>query len=257
MENQKGKIEIIDASLLVAGLSALSYLIVYQFEKSYLRYFGFTDLGLISISISNLVSVLSITFLVVFFTVTVYHGVLANLRIVDHPILKVASRNLHLFFGIGFLYIALGHDYLSTILILLALLLSLLYIVPIFTYSRIKGYKNKLNEMMNRYENSKKIQFSNFVQMLLKGDLFSLLVTIIFCYWLATMLGTYSAKSQNEYYVTEVKNVEYAVIRMYSSENALLIPTKNKKSSSTEFLFLKLVGDNENQFVIRKKKLRF
>ncbi|AZV60315.1 hypothetical protein [Peribacillus frigoritolerans] len=253
-KESKENINWLDSSILIALVTALGYYVAYSYKKGFLGYYGITDVFLNQISITSVILSISIMSSSIFSAYTFYLNAIAIFKNENNPLVIIFKNYFVPLLTIVFFSIPFFKGNLVYIFFLTLFIIVWLYIIPIFTYWKVKGYSNKLRKKLDKRDPDG-FTLEKFLWLVKSVPSVKFMVVIsIFLLGssVANLFGNSKAKSKTEYMLIEKKGGEYLVIEN-SGDNFIIAPLNSKnKTIKQEFLMIDIKSDIDKPTIYKK-----
>jgi len=228
---------IVDASVLIALLSALGYFVAYSYKQGYMHYYGVNEVLLSQINLSHVLLAMSGIGTSIFSFYSLYFNIDYLLPDIKNPIWKQFRYRIFLPVIIFGLIMSLSPDWTTFKVFgtVLLLWIAFVYGFPFLSYSEVKGYKNKLSKQI-QYDDKNRLTANRFMSIWRNSfskRIFSILSLFFICYYFANTFGLSQAEKQEEYLLLKDKNKEFLVLDT-DGDNFIIAPVNLKKRQIEE-----------------------
>lgn len=249
---KKERSSVLDASIFITLATGLLYLLVYQYEITYIKNFGLDDFGIVTVSFSNFIKIASKIVIIFMVYAVMYITVILNLMYRTHPYAKLAFEYHAFFIMMLVLYFIQFKDNFFYFSVFFGSILLFIISVSCWNYRHIKGPKNKVEA----YLNNKVINLSDIVHLISTSNVAKFVVLVVFLSFslsIVSFLADTDTKNQTTFYVTEFKGESFVMIYA-GNEKLLLAKFDIKTNTYTEEVIVVNVVSN-NDITMKFKKL--
>ena len=208
----------LDKTFLIAAIPFLTYSVNYAFEYAYLRTYNVSP-QFINISLNTLLS--TCLYLLVFsffsyFLISYLYMIYPHEFLISVHFFKKMHKNTLLIFSFLLFFLTLSAGFLGSMFVFLSLLL-VTFVIPIFTFIKIKGYKNKLITQIKENNNPHTARFSQIIINNIGMTNYLLISAYLLIVSGALLMGQGQAVNKSTYLVS-LKKPYIAVIRIYNDK---------------------------------------
>lgn len=243
-ENVGEKNGLFDSAILIAVITAIGYYLAYSYKKGYLSYYGVPENTINRVDIINIIVASTALFAILVVLISVYVNTNTIFYGVSHPVAIVFKNKIMPLIILWLLFINIMSDLILVWSIMILIWITWIYISPIFRYSSIKGYKNKLQKVAETNKDNglmKKIR--EFFKSKSLSKYILLLLLTGFLGNVVTLIGTEEAKKERGYIIVEVEDVTYIVLDV-AGDDYLITPYDEKTNSiKSKFSIVEIKSD--------------
>ena len=255
-KKEKKSHNLIDSTILIALVSALGYYMAYSYKEGYLTYYGITEVFYNQISLITLIySVSEKVGMVIFFLFAIFSFVNVTFSEVKSSILIVFRDIFTPIFILLNIIILFTDANIFILLLISIILLFCLYTFPFIIYWKVKGYKNKLEKMLKRFQhlNIRIILSTIKEKPLLKYELLAILFILL--PGLASKAGDVTAQFQEDYLMIDYNGESYLVINNVE-DNFIISPFDiESKSVKMEYIVIENKSDFSEPIIFKRVKV--
>lgn len=247
---------------MLAVLSALGYIVAFQYQVGYRTYFGLKDPYFLSIDTSKIITSIFIVGTIVFTTFVLYSLTFTLLNKFHQNVFIYIflNRLLNWIFSISLLQIYIGFKYWSIGLSIFTLCAFYYYVIPVFPalyYGNISEYFHSLEERVNKYKRQNRE--SSFVASWKKSNFLKVFHTIfifLLSFAVATAVGNYKAKNKESFLVVNINDKDYVVLDSFNN-NIIIAPLdKNKNTFEKAYTVIEYKSKMEKPLNFREKHFK-
>ena len=228
-EKKKANLLLSDAILAII-IPVAGYYVAYQYELGRAGYFGISG-SLVEVGLTNVLQVIVYLF-ASYLLILGYLGHKENLAIAKSPVLRAFSlifMPLLIILGL-IIYVARAGALLFMLLGFATLLIFAVFVFPLISQRRVKGYKNKLAEQMKGNQGSDSNDSSLLGGYRRKYGLriYAAIIVAIFALIYMSFFGSVVARNQSSFEVL-ASTPELVVLARYSSRLVCAEVDREKK----------------------------
>jgi hypothetical protein len=247
-----------DTGLLIGVLTALGYFVAYSYQKGYLSFFGITEVFLSQITIVNVIISISVVGTALFLGITAYDGFIKVIPESNNPFWQVLKKSFLPYLFWALITAPLTIVYLKIVLYVLAGILVLLYIIPIFTHWNVKGYMNKLRKQVEHEDKTRLTRESILTawNTYPSSRLFILIAVFLLLPHLSSLFGYKIAETSEHFFIFDNQQGEKFVVIDKIGDNFLVAPIDlSKKEITKHYQLIEQKSELDKPILFEKVKI--
>lgn len=248
---------IYDSALLIGFITALGYYLAYCYKKGYLLYYGVPENIISQVDVINIIIATSTLFTIIVGPYSFYIHTNTIMYGVSDPIAVIFKKKIIPLIILGLLLFLMKSDFRWVWSSGVLVCGIWIYISPLFKYSGINGYKNKLNEAIKRDTTDESVK--RFIKILRSQSpaKYIIIILLTFCLGnIVNLIGEEQAMREKEFIQLKIDNVTYLVIDVVG-DNYLITPYDEKTNSiKSKFSIIDIKTDFDKLLEFENIKLK-